>query len=804
MAPRVFRDQQRSGRRHAAPGALDQPEDEQEDEADGYPRRSSRKSIVFQSTRRQLRAVAPDGLLVEDVLRRLDFDEALLELQQGQGKLDIFTALIDHPDHTDESPPGSKLCRAFTWLGKCRFGDQCRHSHTGRKLKLWRPHTSEGTLFPPIGNRSAHLPMMEVSLDGIRKGMTQPQSLRFLLFDGFVVWGPDLGRLGAELWTSFVRYQHGLPISSGDSQILRDASDWTSVPSSLWQTVVTLLNSADLAALVGALPLGVVSWQDAANEQWPFMEESADACKNVSENILSDACTFMSLISASRSVAALLKVNSLNLLSSPSLGVSSEPSTPLQGPSLPPPAVALTTAPSSRAPSSCSRGLYAALESLPDPRCLRASAGVIPHGCLCVGSSLLVYMADGGDRGELRAVRRSDLRRVSGMKVKDGSCLDFQNELLLVGTHAPARLLAFDLTEAAPRSPKNQLRLYSAGRHAAAQVWQVAFLGSQTDCCVCGLTLSASSGLSEVLLVDCRQGSLAALRRLAEQPAACASGLASSVLGSDRCIYTDALGRLSIWDCSNESDAAGSSLTESLGRISFGNLLAGDIHGKWIAQTGREKHVDPIDLQPEIIERSEAHSNTTDDTAGLLSDAVSVTTRDPTSSASHDGNRCKSDCANAVDGSLLVFDMRQGRRELGWHALPLAPPMASDSDFLQTPPFIQHGWVVRQVLVEHPFVIVTSSPMFQLSAMYLHAFHLPSGRALARGHALPTHVTALACAGDGRLVFAGLTKHGEGFVQLPGQRSMAATSSEISAQPPWQTPKRVQRASDLRARGTRR
>ncbi|CAE8611804.1 unnamed protein product [Polarella glacialis] len=796
---------------------------------DGVPRRRGHKAAQHRSTRREMRAAAPDGLLVEDVLRRLEFDEVLVQLQESEVP---FSALVlseigdarrrdqnEDPDADADAdhrfsqagrnsaaaigPVGASLgwCRPHVWTGQCKYGQQCRHSHSGRRLALWQVPGDPGPpLLPPIGRRSPHLPMIEVSLEELRAGANPLQSLCFLLFKQLVVWGPELGHFGTELWSSFLRDKHGLPPTSAHQQGNRgrgNCSDWAALPSSLWERVVSALPAGNLPALVLALPLGAVAWEGVLESRWGSSLAAEQASSGSREGALHAAAELVALVSASRLAAPLLR---WPLLAHP---VMAAPPAPWGYP-LPLDTTATATLRAREAdsegnvrelPRALSRGLQEVAAALPEPRKLRIAD--IPAG-LCMDASLLVLLT--GE--EVTAVRRHDLRRVSCVKVKDSSCVDFRGELLLVGTEAPARLLAFDLTEAAPRRPQCQLKL--GNKASASAVLKLAFVGGPSEAgaefCVCGLSAvsyisflagesSSWSGLlTELLLVDCRGGSLTAVRRL-DAPGS--ARMTSAVVLGSRCIAANVEGEFSLWDlpgdgdepCQGQADAfdgsaAASTRGQSSSRLAACGLraswLAGDLQGKWVAAAPGT-----VGSPAEVLEMLAATQIEVLD----MSNSVWRSLRFPVASpdATSSGEATDFGIQNSEEGAPPP-----GHRRVGGQSV--------------TP----KRWVA-QLHIEGPVLLAVEVSLELDSRLF--AWHLPSGRPLALGHQLPGHVSlAVSHSGAGPVVFAGALKSGERFVLVPGVRNPASKAECDGGSPPVpvtrQPAKRTTRPSDARARGT--
>ena len=347
-----------------------------------------RKEVTLCPTRRQLRETAPDGILVEDILCRIVFDEALCP--------EAFTTLVETDD--GGGVPGARWCRSFCWTGTCRFGDSCRYSHGGRRLSLWGDAEERRTI--PVGNnRSALPPMISDNISN-----ANPAHICFLLFKGEVVWGRDLG---SDVWLRFVR-----SLRSGASEV-SGTCDWSSLPQTLWTRIFRGLPAESLVS--GALALGhLVNVHDVTTERWPVAENAS-------------LVQLASLVEASRLTAHLLHFRAATAAD---LNMSSPLDRCLEGlwkRGVVCPAVKQWT------------------EALGEPTCIRFDTQVVE---LRFGASLLVARALGG---EMRVVRRSDQKQVASLKVRDASSFDCRAECLAVGCMAPARLQLYDLSEAAPK-----------------------------------------------------------------------------------------------------------------------------------------------------------------------------------------------------------------------------------------------------------------------------------------------------------------------------------------------------------------
>ena len=143
-----------------------------------------------------------------------------------------------------------------------------------------------------------------------------------------------------------------------------------------------------------------------------------------------------SLVEASRLAAQLLCWPTREVFAGAASG--STPSTPSFSPSTPvPPSPMLRCGPDASGTAAAGPVLQWA-EAMVEPAFVRSDARV---ESLRLDAALVVLLSAGGS---LRVVRRSDLKQITSLKVKDASCFDFGGEALVVGTFAPARLVDND------------------------------------------------------------------------------------------------------------------------------------------------------------------------------------------------------------------------------------------------------------------------------------------------------------------------------------------------------------------------
>lgn len=463
-------------------------------------RATGKPNVEHRPTRRQLRGAAPDGLLIEDILQRINFDAGLSS--------EDFTALVDPVDHTDPSRPptprGAKWCRSFCWTGRCRFGDQsCWYSHGGPRLVLW----GVGPLrCAPGSHKTALAQMKAVQLSEIGEQATEgahaSSTICFLQYKGLVVWGRDLGTSGSDLWSRFVRCGktsrdepgpigpiagfvplHTAPGLGGDCE-------WKNLPGDLWARVLRGLDVSELIDCALAIGPEAADWASVAAEFWPELNGAASSGGRA--EAVGFVRHFAGLLEASRLVAQCLRwphkaafVLAADFSPSPQ---HSPPTSPVLKPSGQP------------TPRPAPRGwLRPAVQrwmiSCAEPSTIRTDAEVTS---LRLGASLVACLcAD----GEICVFRRADCRRVAKLRVRGASCFDFRDETLVVGTGCPAKLLAFDLSEASSK-PSHQSTLDQR-----ASVLNLEFLDKDTCFCVVGGGASA-----EVLVVDTKEDFVVARR----------------------------------------------------------------------------------------------------------------------------------------------------------------------------------------------------------------------------------------------------------------------------------------------------
>eukprot|EP00933_Yihiella_yeosuensis_P022787 TRINITY_DN17869_c0_g1_i1.p1 TRINITY_DN17869_c0_g1~~TRINITY_DN17869_c0_g1_i1.p1 ORF type:complete len:752 (+),score=104.32 TRINITY_DN17869_c0_g1_i1:86-2257(+) len=723
--------------------------------------------------------------------------------------------------------------------------------------------------------------MVEVSLFELKD--YDPQLIQFLLFEGMVVWGTELGRLGTELWSNFVRSHHGLPplggLSGGDGSF----SEWNALPSTLWTGIVNHLSANDLPSLILALPLNAMSWEEELDNRFPYSAgngqpqlQDPSVTAQTRMRALQSACQLMSVLSAVRIAAPLLRwpgaflpAPSATTISSPGLGLlsatelASPPASPDLGPGWegwgPPPALTAElpsplVGPAAdpvipENPSNCTatntadyvcNGLLEVSAALPAPRKLPLPGKAAPHS-LSSEDALLVVMTC--DQGECRAIRRSDLRQVSSFKVKDGSCLDFSGDQLLIGTATPARLLAYDLLEPKPRNPKCKLNLVSTKAAAPKDcgVAQVAFVQGGSQCCVCGLyskPVGAYSHvlctpISEVVIVDCRGESLTTFRRLSATLEGYSDVRVFAGFGSDRIITGSFDRELILWSGVSGETAACSGM----------KLPPVDCNVKEDTRTANSP------------DRSDTAAVTDDDDSDSDSDNGQVS--DAARSRRPSAQSCwqmpmlaadvRSEWIAAVPGDekcveLKALTVRREATSAGskekladvWKSFSLE----TCSGLQRQQNNAEAEWKVRLVYIHGPVLFAFVSLGKGLWPDRLFSWHLPSGRPLALGCRLPGAVTAITGttrssnvnavsseATAASLVFAchsSGARSDESFLLLPGvvtsqtcpkadtadgSRLRGRTNSGDSvgeAPEPKGPKKKTVRGSDIRQRGMRR
>lgn len=544
------------------------------------------------ATRKELRAGAPGGLYVEDVLQRIGFDDSI-------PNSDAFTVLSEQKEHTTAgSPKGSKWCSSFCWTGECRFGDQCWYAHGERRLRLWEPCAeTPSTQMPllPSAKRAPLAPLAEGTLVAARESAHSVYLICFLLYDDRVVWGRDLGLAGVELWNSFVKgwsadatiysSSDGQTCETGERQrrdtrshsmdLVRESLDWVRIPQVVWARIAHCLTADDFVAAAVAIPC--VDWGDVVAERWPRNSTAfapVGDCESSSSARVEAVRQLLSLCAASRLVAQLCRWPTPRAHNASVIPIEPNDKSITK-------AECANLSPMVASKCSCSAVREWALQ-IGEPAFIPLD-GPVSEGCLSLDDSLVVFLARGGD---IRAVRRNDLKQVCNVCVREASCLDFVGEKLLIGTCAPARLLAYDLSEARPRAPVSKLRLDSATELAVTILF---FTDRET--CVCGLAGEASPGcidaslLREVLLVGCHDDTLSVLQRFK------AASVAPLNIG---CVTSASDRLLSAWDTSSQAfdpprgTASLPACAELAGDVSH-PFLAGSVASRFVAVAGLGK-----------------------------------------------------------------------------------------------------------------------------------------------------------------------------------------------------------------------
>jgi len=302
--------------------------------------------------------------------------------------------------------------------------------------------------------------------------------------------------------------------------------DWAQLPEDAWQRVALMTSMDDFASMAMALPF--IGWQGTVDVHWPNQGVGMNTAPQLHE--VAGSCTasssaeivrqVVSLCATSRRVAQLLRWPQSNkpdpggarqdplgacnpLVSTPPCGVQRSPSFGTAT------AVSPTwTPPSWLSPASltdwhdgeatvtqgcmCS-ALQEWLAIAGDPVSFPTDTAVLPGG-LCLDASLVVLLCRGG---LFRAVRRNDLKQVCCLCVREASCFTFKGELLVVGTAAPARLLAYDLSVPKPPRPSRQLRLEGG---ASIDVACIFFAAASS--LVCGLQVEDRTVLHEAAIIS--------------------------------------------------------------------------------------------------------------------------------------------------------------------------------------------------------------------------------------------------------------------------------------------------------------
>lgn len=170
--------------------------------------------------------------------------------------------------------------------------------------------------------------------------------------------------------------------------------------------------------------------------------------------------------------------------------------------------------------------------------------------------------------GELRVIRRDDLKQVAALKVREARCFDFCGDVVILGTEAPARLLAFDLSAASPKVG-HSLKL-DVG---SSVVSSINFVGPGT--CICGLVSDGDAFPSKVLVVDCGDGLSIAQH---------VTAVAVTLYGTG-CVTASADRHLSVWQLAGQGLELVSELVSELpgagDRGHHAPALAADLAGRF-------------------------------------------------------------------------------------------------------------------------------------------------------------------------------------------------------------------------------
>lgn len=162
----------------------------------------------------------------------------------------------------------------------------------------------------------------------------------------------------------------------------------------------------------------------------------------------------------------------------------------------------------------------------PEPACIRFDSEV--NG-VCLHSSVVAALSC---TGEMRVIRRSDLKQVTSLKIRDAVCFDMAEETLVVATAAPARVLMYDLSIATPKVQKQSDFGYEFS-------FVNMFANSAETCICCVAREDAKDDVLEVWVLDCC-GPLTVTKRFA---------VAGFGIGGFDVFYTaDWQGRLSLWE----------------------------------------------------------------------------------------------------------------------------------------------------------------------------------------------------------------------------------------------------------------
>eukprot|EP00931_Biecheleriopsis_adriatica_P049160 TRINITY_DN28424_c0_g1_i4.p1 TRINITY_DN28424_c0_g1~~TRINITY_DN28424_c0_g1_i4.p1 ORF type:complete len:768 (+),score=101.02 TRINITY_DN28424_c0_g1_i4:35-2338(+) len=501
----------------AAPSANDAASS---DDDDFRRRRPKQRPAERPATRKELRAVAPGGLLIEDVLQRIGFDDGLPDLE-------TFCAFVDVAFAETQ-----KWCSSFCWTGQCRYGNDCKYSHDVCELRLWKPAAA---LTP---TRVIGIPAMSKKrLSAIRQEGLALHSVAFLTFDGQVVWGRDLGASNADIWSLFVKSWQTPSIdrsaTSKDPATKTSstgAADWAQLPDVVWLRIALATSVEDLSAIALAVPYA--NWGEIIDLYWPEQctsqeidtgSSSQQCVRGLAIKVL---CQVASLCTASRLTAQFLRWPQASsgseagafcsVGSSPlqSLGTASQAS-PLHvygSQFSPPERIASQIVPAEQGDASLGYTCPAVQEMLScaagDPVSIPVDTAVLEEG-ICMDGTLLVVLSRGGC---FRAIRLNDLKQVCGLIVREANCFDFRDELLIVGTSTPARLVAYDLSVPKPSKPSYQLRLEGV---ANVDVASVSFTDSST--LVCSLQAEDRLYLDEARVVSCEDDGFVVLQQFSVQ-----------------------------------------------------------------------------------------------------------------------------------------------------------------------------------------------------------------------------------------------------------------------------------------------
>ena len=289
------------------------------------------------------------------------------------------------------------------------------------------------------------------------------------------------------------------------------------LPQVVLARVVRCLGPEDLVAC--ALGLGALAdWEAVLCERWPTQPGAAP--QGAGLHPCRPEQQVASLVEASRLAAQLLRWPTREVFAGAAAGASAA----AQGP---PPSPMLQCGRDASGVAAAGPVLQWAA-AMVEPAFVRSDARV---ESLRLDATLVVLLS----AGSLRAVRRSDLKQITALKVRDASCFDFSGEALVVGTSAPARLVAYDLSASQPKA--GQALKLGADRQVTAVVI------AEPGIYVCGLGVEDGRGPVEVSVVV--EGEGAVQRFDAEAFAACGLGGACVTMGPD--------GGLSVWKCELQS-----------------------------------------------------------------------------------------------------------------------------------------------------------------------------------------------------------------------------------------------------------